>query len=141
MAKKQLTLEAELESITPLFALLEEMLQGEEGKTVRQILNAAEEIFVNIASYAYDQGGTVDISVEILPEPHRICLIFQDEGVPFDPLSRGEVDTTLSSAERKIGGLGILMVKKMMTSVAYQWEYGKNTLTLERNLTKKDGQL
>lgn len=134
MTMKQLTLKAELESTDALFALLEETLAQEEGKLIRQILNAAEEIFVNIANYAYEEEGNVEIFLEILPNPHRMSLTFQDEGVPFDPLAQVEVDTTLSSAERKIGGLGILMVKKMMTSVAYQWKDGKNILTLVKNL-------
>ena len=61
-------------------------------------------------------------------------IIFEDSGVPYDPLAKEDPDVTLSANERQIGGLGIFMVKKTMDSVSYEYSEGKNILTLEKRL-------
>jgi len=100
-------------------------------KDIGQTLIAAEEIFVNIAHYAYapDKGwALVKLSVDSVAG--RVAVTFVDGGSHFDPLAKEDADTTLSADERKIGGLGILMVKKMMDEVSYSYENGKNILTM-----------
>ena len=100
-----------------------------------QINIAVEEIFVNIASYAYpDGGGEAEVSVEIAPDPRRAVICFRDGGIPFDPLQKEDADTSPEALERRIGGLGILMVKKSMDAVSYERRDGKNVLTIEKNL-------
>ena len=101
-------------------------------KTQMQIDLAVEELFVNIADYAFPEDGEACIGVEILPEPRRAAIRFTDTGFPFDPSQREEPDVTLSAEERKIGGLGILLVKKIMDAMVYRREDGKNILTIEK---------
>ena len=102
-------------------------------KTRTQIDLAVEEIYINIASYAYpDSEGNAEI---ILSENNgEFVMTFIDEGVPYDPLAKPDPDTTLSASERQIGGLGIFLVKKIMASVTYKYEDGKNILTISKKL-------
>lgn len=98
-------------------------------KTAIQMKVAAEEIFVNVASYAYE-GGTGDVQVDLDISDGVITLRFTDSGMYFDPLAKPDPDVSLSAEERGIGGLGIFMVKKTMDDVTYRYENSKNILTL-----------
>ena len=101
-------------------------------KIVMQTGVAVEEIFVNIANYAYgDNEGSAWISVECIGKKAEI--IFKDNGTPFDPTSKLDPDVTLSAEQRKIGGLGIYMTKKMMDEMKYEYKEGQNILTLIKN--------
>ncbi len=104
-------------------------------KAQMQIDVAVEEIFVNIANYAYapDQGNAI-VRVEISGEPAQADITFIDRGVPYDPLAKEDPDVTLSAEERQIGGLGIFMVKKSMDDMLYEYTDGQNILTLRKNL-------
>ena len=97
---------------------------------------AVEEIFVNIARYAYPPGrpGWVLIRCQVDQEPLRITLQFVDSGVPFNPLAKRDADITLSAEDRQIGGLGILMVKRSMDEMEYAYENGQNLLTLVKKI-------
>ena len=102
-------------------------------KAQMQLCVAAEEIFVNIASYAYAPGtGKATVRVAIEEEPRRAIVTFLDSGTPFDPLAREDPDVTLSAEERQIGGLGIFMTKKTMDDVSYVYRDGQNVLTLKK---------
>ena len=104
-------------------------------KVQMQIDVAVEEIFVNIASYAYTpEVGMVTIQVEILDDPERAEITFIDKGIPYNPLAKEDPDTTLSAEERQIGGLGIYMVKKSMDAMRYEHTDGQNILTLVKNI-------
>lgn len=89
-----------------------------------------EEIFVNIAKYAYDDVG--DVLIEVLFDKNKLILTFEDEGNPFNPLEKDDPDTSLSSDDRQIGGLGIFMVKKMVDKVKYEYKDNKNILIIEK---------
>lgn len=97
---------------------------------------AVEEIFVNIAHYAYpkDQPGWAVIRCRVDQDPLRITIQFIDWGVPFNPLAKKDADITLSAEDRQIGGLGILMVKRSMDEVNYVYENGQNILTLIKEI-------
>lgn len=104
-------------------------------RILRQIEVAAEEIFVNIARYAYESGvGDAGIQVEVEQDPLRVAITFMDHGVPYDPLQNEDPDMALSAEERQIGGLGIYMVKKSMDDVCYDYQDGKNILTIRKNI-------
>ena len=91
-----------------------------------------EEIFVNISSYAYkNQIGLAKISIDKNDNENEIILIFEDEGVKYNPLLKNDPDITLSYDERPIGGLGIYMVKEMANDVEYKRINNKNQLTLK----------
>lgn len=98
---------------------------------------AVEELFVNIASYAYEpHEGPADITCKVDKATNIATLEFRDKGIPYNPLAREDPDLTLSAEERGIGGLGIFMVKNSMDKVSYDYEDGTNILTIEKRLTE-----
>ena len=134
---KELELAATTENLNAVLAFVDEELEavGCSMRSQMQIDIAVEEIFVNIARYAYNpEVGKATIRVEVQPEPLAVSLTFLDQGVPYDPLAKADPDVSLSAEERQIGGLGIFMVKKTMDDVQYRYENGKNILTLKKTL-------
>ena len=100
-------------------------------KVQLQIMIAVEEVFVNIAHYAYgDHPGEAEVACEASPDSPSIWIQFKDNGEPYNPLEKQDPDTSLTADEREIGGLGIFMVKKTMDSMDYAYEGGWNILTL-----------
>lgn len=93
---------------------------------------ASEEIFQNIAAYAY-KGKKVknpEVEIGVLLTESKVAVTFKDEGKKFNPLERDNPDVSLSSEDREIGGLGIFMVKESMDKVKYEYQDGKNILTI-----------
>lgn len=134
---KELELAATTENLHAVLAFVDEELEavGCSMRSQMQIDIAVEEIFVNIAHYAYNpEVGKATIRVEVQPEPLAVVLTFLDQGVPYDPLAKADPDVSLSAEERQIGGLGIFMVKKSMDDVQYRYENGRNILTLKKTL-------
>lgn len=105
-------------------------------KAQMQIDVAIDELFGNIAKYAYhpSDGGDAVIRVESDEDSLSVTITFMDEGKPFDPLRRSDPDVTLSAEERGIGGLGIYVVKKTMDGVDYEYRDGMNILRIKKNL-------
>lgn len=134
--EKILRLPAKREEWQKVSVFLEQQL-NEVGCTEKkkiQILIAAEEVFVNIASYAYKQdGGMTEIKVGVTPD-RQLKIAFLDWGIPYNPLERENPDITLSAEARDTGGLGILMVRKMMDNLLYRYEDGQNCLILLKNI-------
>ena len=138
---KELTLQATLENLTQVTDFLEQELEaaGCPMKVQVQISIAAEEIYVNIAHYAYAPGtGEATVRIEILDDPTAARITFLDGGVPFNPLAKEDPDITLSGEERGIGGLGIYMTKKSMDDVKYARTDGKNVLTIVKSYERAD---
>lgn len=96
---------------------------------------AVEEIFVNIAHYAYefDKEGEAVVRATVQKDPAKIVLQFIDSGTPYNPLEREDPDVELALDDRQIGGLGIFIVKESMDAVYYEYSEGKNILTIEKN--------
>lgn len=95
---------------------------------------ALDEALANSINYAYPDGTTGTITLEVETDADDLVLRIIDEGTPFDPTLEGDVDTTLSAEERPIGGLGIFLIKQMMDSVDYEYADNKNILTLRKNI-------
>ena len=134
---KELELEALTDNLSKVQAFVDEQLEeaGCPIKIQMQIDIAVEERFINIAHYAYStETGKATVRIEILPDPPSVDITFIDKGIPYDPLAKSDPDVTLSAEERKIGGLGIFMVKKSMDDVKYQYLDGHNILTLKKGL-------
>lgn len=125
-------LNSNLQTVTDFVdGVLEE--NGCSVKAQLQIDLCVEEIFVNIANYAYGDGcGKAEITVE--NSGGSIVLTFKDSGVPYNPLKKADPDITLSADERQIGGLGIFLVKKNMDSVSYRYEDGKNIFSMTKKI-------
>ena len=133
---KELVLEAKTENLQQVLDFIDGQLEerGCSMKHQMQIDVAVEEIFVNIASYAYAPGsGDVTIRTEIQEEPRSIKVTFSDRGMPYNPLEKLDPDITLSAEERQIGGLGIFMVKKSVDVMEYTYKYGQNILTIRKD--------
>lgn len=131
---KALNVSADVGELNKVLAYIDERLEeaGCPLKVQMQIDVATEEIFVNIANYAYGHdGGSVIISMDLNDSPEAV-ISFIDTGVEFDPLKKQDPDTTLSADERQIGGLGIYMVKKSMDQVKYKRDGDKNILTIHK---------
>ncbi len=134
---KELKIEALIENLDEVLEFLDTELEsmGCSVKMQMQMDVAVEEIFVNIASYAYNpETGYAIIQIEKKDGPDRIEVTFIDEGVPYDPLKKEDPDITLSADERQIGGLGIFMVKKSMDKMIYEYKDCHNILKLSKNL-------
>ena len=133
----ELEIEALSENVDDVQGFVNERLETADCpmKAQMQIALAVEEIFVNIASYAYaPDKGNATVRVEVSGDPVTVTITFIDRGVPYDPLAKADPDVTLSAEERGIGGLGIFMTKKIMDDVAYEYKDGKNILTLKKNI-------
>ena len=127
----ELKIPAKVENLDDVLDLFEEAI-NKNGISIKYLTNiniAVEEIFVNIAHYAYP-AGEGDAVISLLISPDKLIAEFKDSGVPYDPLSREDPDITLSAEDREIGGLGIYMVKNMMDDVKYRYEDGCNILTI-----------
>lgn len=137
MLKREITVAATVENLEAVATFVDACLEevGCSPRAQIQIDVAVDELFSNIAYYAYPQRtGEVTLRLEATEEPPCAILTFIDSGVPYDPLSRADPDTTLSAEERQIGGLGIYMVKKSMDAVSYAYEDGKNILKITKRL-------
>ena len=101
-----------------------------------QVDVAIDEIFGNIARYAYDpETGSATVCVDVEEDPLCVIITFIDQGKPYDPLSAEIKDTTsLPAAERPIGGLGLIMVKKIMDDISYSYQNGQNILTIRKRV-------
>ena len=134
----ELDIEASVENLPKVMEFVDSRLEacGCSIKAQMQIDVAVEEIFINIAKYAYhpDNKGRATVRVEVEEDPVRVAITFIDKGRPYDPLAKEDPDITLSAEERPIGGLGIFMVKQTMDDVAYEYRDGSNILTLTKNL-------
>lgn len=132
---KEITIDATLENLATVQEFVEEELKTYDCpvKAVMQISVAVEEIYVNIAHYAYHPNvGKATVRCAVGGEPLQVTIQFLDNGKSFDPLAKPDADTALSVEEREIGGLGIFMVKKSMDDVQYQYKDGCNILTLKK---------
>ena len=135
--KNELEIEAETANLEKVTDFIDARLEavGCPPKAKMQIDIAAEEIFVNIANYAYRPGkGSATVRVEVSGDPVTVAITFIDRGVPYDPLKKEDPDVTLSAEERGIGGLGIFMTKKIMDDVSYEYKNGQNILTLKKKI-------
>lgn len=133
MVKNEMTIEALTENLDTVTEFIDTMLGNADCsmKVQMQIDIAVEELFVNIAKYAYAPNtGMATIRTEIIDNPKMVSITFIDEGIPYDPLAKEDPDVTLSSEKRKIGGLGIYMVKKSMDYIEYEYRDGRNILTI-----------
>ncbi len=135
--RSELDIEADISNLQAVLDFVEKHLSAANCpvKAGMQITVAVEEIFVNIANYAYaPQKGRARVRVEISEEPIEVTITFIDKGVPYDPLKRQDPDVTLPAVDREIGGLGIFLVKKTMDDVTYEYKDGQNILKLKKNL-------
>lgn len=134
---KELDITAVKENLTEVTAFVDSQLEELNCtmKAIMQIDIAVEEIFINISSYAYHpETGPATIRVSVIENPLSVVISFIDHGKPYDPLANPDPDVSLPASQRKIGGLGIFMVKKSMDDVSYEYKDGQNILTIKKSI-------
>ncbi|WP_408071197.1 ATP-binding protein [Butyrivibrio sp. JL13D10] len=132
---KELKLEARIENLPQVLKFIDGELEesGCSMKNQMKIDMAVEELYVNIAHYAYrDDIGDATIRFSCDGESAMITLI--DSGIFYDPLQKDDPDVSLSAEERQIGGLGIYMVKNSMDDVKYEYSNNQNITTITKSL-------
>ena len=131
------TFPANTEALPEVLGFVEDNLESYACAMKEQmaLCIAIEEVFVNVANYAYGaQTGNVTLELAFDEATRIVTFRVSDEGVPFDPLQKEDPDVTLSMEERQIGGLGIFIVKKTMDTVHYAYQDGKNILTMTKKI-------
>lgn len=134
---REITVDASVENIEKVTAFVNEQLEelGCPMKVQMQIEIAIDELFGNIAHYAYyPKVGKATVLVEVEKDPLAVIITFMDGGIPYDPLKKADPDTTLSAEEREIGGLGIFLVKKSMDDIVYEYKNGQNILKIKKHI-------
>lgn len=136
---KELNIAATVENINAVTDFVNGQLETVDCplKIQMQIDIAVDELFGNIAHYAYDPDvGPATVRIEVRENPLAVIITFIDNGVPYDPLASDDPDITLSAEERQIGGLGIYMVKKTMDDISYEYKDGQNILRVRKNINE-----
>ena len=131
------TFPAKIDALSDVLGFVEQTLEdcGCPMKIQIAVSVAIEEVFVNIAGYAYGDGeGDMTLGIDFDEETREITFRMTDKGVPFDPLQNPDPDITLSAEEREIGGLGIFITKKTMNEIRYAYENGENILTMVKKI-------
>ena len=134
----RMTVDAKIDSLDDILDKLRELLKGREysSKCMMQMHIAVEELFVNIAKYAYpmDKPGKAWVDMDVDAD-NVVTMIFKDEGTPYNPLAKEDPDVTLSAEDRDIGGLGIFMAKKSLDLIEYAYENNQNVLTIKKKFS------
>lgn len=144
MVSKELELPAKIEKLSELTDWIMSELQKINCPLAIQnkLSISLDEIFTNITSYAYsdrEEPGTVKVEFELdKQESYLLKVVIKDKGIKFNPLEKKDPDVTLSAEERKIGGLGIFLVKKLMDEVYYSYENNENVLTIIKKISVED---
>ena len=128
---------AKTEALTDVLGFVDEMLAKYACpmKIQTAVCVAIEEVFVNVARYAYKVGdGEVSLEIGFDRDSRTVTFRMRDNGVAFDPLKKPDPDITLSAYEREIGGIVIFITKKTMDSVTYAYENGENILTMTKRI-------
>jgi len=132
---RSITLTNDVQEIPRLNDFVDEVCEdmGCDMETTMRMNLAIEEAVVNVIDYAYPSGtvGSVDINVTIYD--NHMEFVISDSGTPFDPTKKEDVDISLPVEERRIGGLGIHLVRQLMDKINYERKDGHNILTLIKN--------
>ena len=126
---KELTIAATVENIETVTDFVNEQLEEMDCpmKAQMQISIAIDELFGNIAHYAYpESNGDMSLCIGFDEGSRTVTFRMTDQGIPFDPLKKPDPDITLSAEEREIGGLGIFIARKTMDTLSYCYENEEN---------------
>ena len=137
---KHLTLPNDIDTIPQLNEFIDVFCeeQGIDMDVCMSLNLAIEEAVVNVMNYAYPSGTTGYVDIEAEADESAVTFTISDNGTPFNPTEKADVDITLSAEERPVGGLGIHLVRTIMDMVSYEYADHKNILTLKKNLIKQE---
>ena len=134
--QRSLTLPNDVQTIPQLSEFIETVCEaaGFDMDMCMQLNLAIEEAVVNVMNYAYPKGVKGMVNIDATISSKGLKFVINDNGTPFDPTAKAEVDTTLSAEERNIGGLGIHLIRQIMDSINYEYIDGRNVLTLLKKI-------
>ncbi|WP_407383600.1 ATP-binding protein [Ruminococcus sp.] len=138
---KRLEIPAEKARLTEVIGFVLDYAEklGFEKKELFQIKLCTEEVFVNVASYAYGADtGMITVIADGSEEPLTLTLSFIDSGMPFDPLAKPDPAKKRPLSQAKKGGLGIFLTKRFMDEVSYAYQDGRNILTISKKHSKAE---
>jgi anti-sigma regulatory factor (Ser/Thr protein kinase) len=127
----ELLVKANTENLDSVLSFIEESCECLAPSVMTLFLIAAEEIFVNIANYAYGTGDG-DVKITTYTDDELVTVEFHDTGIAYNPTEHADPDVTLSADEREIGGLGLLMVKKIADEFSYERKGNENILIVRK---------
>ena len=135
--QRSITLTNDVQQVPQLAEFMDHVCEamGFDELTTMQMNLVIEEAVVTVMSYAYPEGTTGSVNVEVQANDARLKFVISDSGKHFDPTTVAAADTTLSAEDRSIGGLGIFLVRQLMDSVNYERIGGFNVLTLRKKLS------
>ena len=131
------TFPAKTEALSDILGFVDQMLDsfGCPMKIQTAVCVAIEELFVNVAHYAYgDSEGDVILGIGFDEVNRAVTFRMTDKGIPFDPLKKADPDITQPAETREIGGLGIFIAKKTMDAITYAYANGENILTMIKKI-------
>lgn len=134
---KELTIRAKTENLEKVQEFVREELKrcNVSARSRMKVELVVEELFVNIASYAYPSGeGDATVQVEVDVPAKSVSITFIDSGIPYNPVEKEDPDITLSAEERTLGGLGIFLAKQSTNEMKYQYEDNRNILTITKEV-------
>ena len=132
---RELTVPATIDNVETVTDFVNGQLEeaGCPVKTQMQLDVAIDELFSNIAHYAYDPGsGMATVPVDLEEDPPAAIVTFLDQGRPYNPLAKEDPDVSLAARDRPTGGLGIFLVKMIMDDVSYEYREGYNVLRIRK---------
>ena len=135
MSEKMMKTAAQVSRWPEVMAFVDELLEENNCpfRAQMQIEISLEEMFVNIAHYAYPDGdGWAEVHVRVTDKGAEITLV--DGGIPYNPLDKEDPDVTLSAEDRQVGGLGIFLVKKTMDAMEYERLNDRNIVTIRKKI-------
>lgn len=135
----ELSVTANIDNLDKVIAFVEDILHKHNCcfDSEVQLDVAVEEVFVNIAQYAYPpKDGNVLIKCTV--ENDKAIITFTDSGVYYDPLKMPDPDVIKQRKENQVGGLGIFLVKKSMDKMVYEYKDGKNILTIIKHIRESN---
>ena len=132
---RELTVPATINNVETVTDFVNGQLEeaGCPVKTQMQLDVAIDELFSNIAHYAYDPGsGMATVQVDLEEDPPAAIVTFLDQGRPYNPLAKEDPDVSLAARDRPTGGLGIFLVKRIMDDVSSEYREGYNVLRIRK---------
>ena len=108
------------------------------AKVIHDVQLALDEVVTNIVEYGYDDDDKHFIDIKFILNEQSLKIIIIDDANPYNILDKENPDTSLSLDDKPIGGLGIYLVKHLMTNIDYDYRDGKNHLLLTKSLTEGD---
>ncbi len=136
MQRTVLKLKNDLAEITRHSEELEAFCEanGVSMDTVMALNLALEEAVTNVIDYGYGHEGEHEFEVELIVADGSVQAAIRDDAAEYNPLAREDPDVNAPLEERRIGGLGVLLVKKLMDTVTYARTDGKNVLTMRKRV-------